>query len=252
MALGESIFRKKGNYNNRRSNSINVYPDIKFTNTEPENQMAPTSLYFSYWNNCLVFSIAPVEKIPGKDFVAANNERAIKCYLKYTKASILSSVIKRFIASDGAIKNEGVQSGDCIVGVSNGKEYGVESPCLFIKKANEKGDSIADEIVFICRTDLYSSISNFDNSTMKGDTNKEEYKYMDLEVVCKMLDEFVNSMTYAQAYAANNAYRNVNDDLLSMVNSIGEKVGINGFSSGNNYSSGRSEATFTKGTLDDL
>lgn len=251
MALGQSVFGNRSQGNGKKT--INVYSNFGMTNSQTVEQYAPTAINFTFWQGTLKVSIAPLKQVQGQDYPVVDRDREVSAYIKHTKAYILSQEINKLI--NGEFASVGVPSGaNTFVSVNDGSEFGLDVPCIVIRKFSKDLNSIEEEALFICRKELSYAVHNFDSSTLSGDNDTEAYKYQDLVEFRTLLEEYYRSMTMAQAYAVQEASQYGNrSNIASIANSLGgDSDGGNRWSSnnsGNNLNQGNS---FQTGTIDDL
>ena len=247
MALGQSIFNRPSNSGRK---TINVYSNFVLKNVNDVNGYKGSSLTFTFWQGSLKLSIAPLKVFPGQDYAVADREHEVSAYIKHTKAYILANEIQRVI--NGEIKSTSVLTGATLVSVSDGSDFGVNAPVVSIQRMDKELSKVEEEVVFICRTDFHFAIHNFDRNTADGTKDYEPYKYMDLIDIKTVLDQFYVAMTNAQAYAVHEAGQRLEDH--QTLQSIAEKLGVEGFSGNNGSTSmeGNSGGGFRRATLDDI
>ena len=251
MALGQSLFntRKAGNGSNNRS--VNVYCGYRFRMPDGNKDKAPTGIDISYWNNMLKLSIAHLVKSNGNngEYYVIDRDNRADAFLTPTKARILANEIRKFIDADGAIKSAGVTTGKTLVTVSTGEEFEVakaDYPCITIRKFSDDASKIEMTIFYEINADYYFGVRDFKQSEMDGTHEKDDYKYIELENLITILEDFYTGMAYGNAYASARAVYD-----YSPVGKL-----LNDLSGDGNSSSGSSTMNnsggFTSGSLDDL
>lgn len=252
MALGQSIFNRNGNYNQKKT--INVYSNYRMTNSEDIKTYGGASIGFTFWQGTLKMGIAPLKVVSGQDYPMPDRDREVSAYLKHTKARILALEIRKFI--NGEAESVGITTGTTFVTVSNGKEFDLDQPVICIRKLNKDLSAVEEEALFICRTNLHFSVRNFDKEAFDGDKDFDSYKYMDLEDLILVLEEYAKSMTNAMAYSVHETAQYVNSKQYATIESIAEKLGVSegSFNNGNDsgMSNGGSNSNFKRASLDDM
>ena len=251
MALGQSLFnnRKAGNGSNNRS--VNVYCGYRFRMPDGNKDKAPTGIDISYWNNMLKLTIAHLVKSNGNngEYYTMDRDNRADAFLTPVKARILANEIRKFIDADGAIKSAGVTTGKTLVTVSTGEEFEVakaDFPCITIRKFSDDASKIEMEIFYEINADYYFGVHNFNRDDMDGEHNTDDYKYIELENLITILEDFYNGMAYGSAYASARAVY----DYSPVGKLLNDLSGEGNSSSGSNTMN--NSGGFSNGSLDDL
>ena len=261
-------------YNNNQGNKANndpgvtVYSNYRMNNAE--STIDPSCITFRFWKSSLCVSIYP-KKQTGNDEVSFDMDNGITIYLSHVKARILKNEIEKFLSDPVTYGSVGVPSGQAIITISNGAEFGKNVPVICIRKVSEDG-TVAASFAYECKTDYYSSIRNYNDSKKTFDQVFEDYKNIELEQFITVLDEYVKASTNAVAFSLMDQRRFSYDRMDRKIDSIAAALGVdtaksyangggqkkssffnqsnsNGGSTGTNYSSGVSYGT---ATIDDL
>lgn len=228
MALGDNNYDN----NNKKYYEPTVYSPYKMSNTEGVD---PSALSFSFFRNLLKVSISPMKQNTG-DKIAFDHENAISVYLTHTKARMLASEIKNVMENSESTNNGGVPTGsDGLISFSNGKELGINSPCLIIRKIDANGN-VLSSYVYQFKCAYHYSIRNFNESNSKHD----RYFYDNIEVdqFLTLLDEYYRAMTGAIAYSIIDQQKYDTSRMNTKIESIAEKLGVSFKSNNTNYSNG--------------
>ena len=220
-----------GSYNNNKrsgSTELTVYSNLKFSNNQSE--VDKTSLSFTLWNSMLGIQLSPI--LMGADgSVTYDRDNSICIWLSTFKAMILSKEITRFL--NGEADNVGVHTRAGIINITRGTEFGANSPCLTIRKLNEDGQVISS-YTYQVKTDYHYSIDNFEERAKSAPIFEKHFGYNDIELEMMRIqcDEYVKSMSMANAYATAQVNQRQFKHIEYKINKIGEATGIT-FDSGN-------------------
>ena len=249
-----------GGYNSNVSNNKKFYsPSVRsnYSMSNTEAKIEKTALSMSYWNNMLKISI-PVLEQKG-DRYEYNEEKGISIYLTHTKARMLAYEIELFMKDKNAYNNAGVNSSDGLISISNGKELGLTSPCLIIRKINPENGQVVSSIAYEFKTNYHYSIKNFNEEDSSYDTSC----YEDLELLQfkDNLEQYYIAMTNAVAYTVMDNFKYDTSRLNTKLDSICENLGIeykrgskssSYFSSSNNLSSNSNSSKFINSTIEEF
>ena len=199
MALGN-------NYNtDTDNNKKNKYtPEIyvpAYRTSSPEG-LDPSSLSYSYCSDgYLQISITPLKfNDPNSTKFTYDNDNSIAIRLSPVKASVFAKEIRYLLAHEDTVNNVGVNTstGSLII-FSTGKELGVDSKCLIIRKLDDNGDVVNTYAYqFKVNPKLYG-VRNFDEANKTFE--RTSYPNIEIENLLMVLDNFKNAMTGGQAYA---------------------------------------------------
>ena len=249
MAMGDT-------YNNNEKKKYDPVVYSSYGMSNPESTVDPTQVSFSFWNNFLKLSIAP--KIPNSENYDYKSEVAI--HLHHINARILADEIRDFKQDPTKHKTYGVKSGMGTIYITNGYEFGVEFPCLVIKKLSESGD-VESSAAYEFNLEKHYAIRNYDEKAKTFD--KVPYKDIEIDELITLLEEYCKAQTGAVAYSVVNNMKYDMSRINTKTELIAEKLGITferkGGNKGggtsffdNSNSSGGSPKGISKGTLDDI
>ena len=220
MALGDnSTF---SNNNNKDKFQPTVYCPILLKNADAK--IDPSEISFSYWKNLLKISISPKIDNDSNPYPVYDHKNQGSIHLNQDKARMLHSEIELFLKDPNAYNNMGVPSGTSgLISISNGKEFGVDSPIIVIRKINPETGAIESSYMYTFKTN-YNAIRNFDENTQKYDT----FNYAELEIYTFMniLKTFYESMSYAMAYTFINANQYNDSRYNTKLDLLMDKAGI--------------------------
>lgn len=261
MSLGST-------YNNNKSNrnipDTTVYSNYRMNNAE--STIDQTCITFRFWRSNLCIGIFP-RKQTGNDEVQFDLDNGITIYLSHTKARILKNELENFLKDPIHFNGSGVPSGSAAITISNGAEYGKNTPVLTIRKVDESGNVVAS-FAYEFKTGYYYAIRNYDGRNFAS--VYDDYKTIEIEQMITLLDEFVKASTYAVAFtvAERNAYPMARLDSkidaiaaslgVELPKSGGAKKSFNNNSYFNNNSNSGSGSSYSSGvsygtaTIDDL
>jgi hypothetical protein len=266
MSLGNSYD------NNKRNNTVydpTVYSPYKMNNAE--GTVDQTCISFSFWNNSLKISISPKKANTGSEGqILFDYDNGISIYLSHSKARILAEEIKKFISDPETYDNSGVPSGQGLITVSTGKEYGSPSPLIIIRKISETGE-VMSSFAYQTKHDYYFAVRGYSE---KNGFSKDSESYSNLELLqlVTLLEEFYKASTCATAYTVVDQLKYEHNRQRTVLNSIANKLGVeygggngngnnrryNSTSYFNNNSGGNSSGysaqsnSYTQATLDDI
>lgn len=251
MALGNTY-----NQNNEKQQyHPTVYSPYKMTNAE--SVIDPSSLSFSFWNSTLKITIAPKKQL-NNDEVAFDYDNAVAIYLNHTKARILYDEICKFQMDPEKYNSSGVPSGQGLITISNGSEFGYNSPCLVIRKIDESG-ATTSSYAYQFKTDYYYSIRNYNQSNGAFDKVTADYNNIEIEQLKTLLIEYYTAMCGAMAYSVIDQRKyedsRVSGKLEQIASKLGVSFGKNNTANKGSYSSvfnNRQATNFTSETLDDI
>ena len=235
-----------GSYNsNANNNKKNYSPSIRsnYSMSNTEAKIEKTGLSISYWNSMMKISI-PVLEQRGDRF-EYNEDKGIAIYLTHTKARMLAYEIEQFLKDKNAYNNAGVNSSDGLISISNGKELGLTSPCLIIRKINPDNGQIVSSIAYEFKTNYHYAIRNFNEE----DSSYDNAYYEDLELLQLKdnLEQYYISMTNAMAYSVIDCSKYDMSRLNTKLDSICENLGIEykrgGKSSGSFFSNSNNSSS---------
>lgn len=192
MSLGGTY---NNNQNSNKTPSVTVFSNYRMNNAE--SQIDATCLTFKYWNSNLCVSIYP-RKQTGNDEVSFDMDNGITIYLSHTKARILKNELELFLKDPVTYSGNGVPSGSAAITISNGVEYGKNTPVLTIRKVDEAGNVTAS-FAYEFKSNYYYAIRNYDGKSF--DSAYDEYTNIEIEQFITLLDEYIKAATNAVAFS---------------------------------------------------
>lgn len=238
-----------------------TYTPYRFNNGE--STVDKTCITFSMWKQNLRIGIYPRKS--NSDEVTFDMENGINIYLNHTRARILAEEIKNFMRDPDLYNGCGVPTGQGIISINNGSEFGVSNPVITIRKLDETGNVTAS-YAYECKSDFYFAVRGY-NGGKEFKNEYESYRYMELQCMVTMLEEYYKAMTYAIAHTVIDSNRYNQDRVQNRLNAVCEKLGVEvkGYGNnnrGSNYSnatkffsnaaSSNSDDNYTPATLDDI
>lgn len=260
MSLGSTY---NNNKNTNRAPDPTVYSNYRMNNAE--SSIDQTCLTFKYWKTNLCISISP-RKQTGNDEVQFDMDNGITIYLSHTKARILKAEIENFLTDPIKYNGVGVPSGSAAITISNGVEYGKNTPVLTIRKVDESGNVVAS-FAYEFKSDYHYSIRNYDGRNFVAEYN--DYKHIEIEQLVTVLDQYIQHSTKAAAFFVHEqgnygAYR-MENKIDAIAASLGVEIPkaggrkpysnnsyFNNNNSTNNSSGYSSGVSYGAATIDDL
>ena len=216
MALGDST-----NQNKQTVEAREGLTRIRFYN--PNSSVDPSTLQITYLFGMMCLKFSPMMKDATPDNPRYDYQAGGKVFITHMDALVLMHEIELFEANPSAYTNLGcVNNSGSLLSISNGVEFGITSPCMVLRKIDEKGD-IVYTYVYELNNDRYS-IRNFDEKTKEYD--KFFYGMLELEMLKITLDEYVKATTNAIAYSLNDLNRFQDQSNYNRISQIHEKLGI--------------------------
>lgn len=214
-----------GTYNNNQNNNRNT-PDVTvysgYSVSNAESQIDATRLSARFWKGNLCLSIFP-RKNTGNDEVTFDTDNGITIYLSHTKALILKNELKLFLEDPVNYNSNGVSSGSAAITISNGVEYGKNTPVLTIRKVNEGGAVVAS-FAYEFKTDYYFAIRNYNGRNF--DSAYDEYKNIEIQQLIILLDEFVKASTNAIAFTVMDKSKYDVNRMTAKLDAIAASLGV--------------------------
>ena len=157
-------------------------------------------------------------------------DNGITIYLSHTKARILRDEFKRFLNDPVTYTGVGVPSGQAVITISNGSEYGKTTPIITIRKVSENGDVIAS-FAYEIKVNFHYAIRNYDGK--KFDQAFNDYKYIEIEQIITLLDEYIKAATYAVAFTVMDQRKYSVNRIDNKLDAIAASLGVETAKSGN-------------------
>ena len=261
MSLGNTYNNNQGNKNDP---NVTVYSNYRMNNAE--SLIDATCLTFRYWKQSLCIGIFPRKQTGNENDVAFDMDNGITIYLSHTKARILKNELENFLRDPVAYNGSGVPSGQAVITISNGLEYGKNTPVLTIRKVDENGN-VLSSFAYEFKTDFHYSIRNYDGRNFN--TIYDDYRYLEIQQMITVLDEYVKAATNAVAFTVRDQNKYVESRTNRAINAIAEKLGVeinannaarrfnnssyfNGSNNNNGGYSSPSSVAYGTATIDDL
>lgn len=247
-----------GNYNSNKNEKKNYSPMVYsgYGMANPESTVDPSKLSASFWNNMLKLSISPRKQTNDPSIIAYDNDNSIAIYLTHTKANMLYQEICKFEENPDLYQNQGVASGEGLIYISNGKEFGVNCPCIVIKKIDSATGECKSSYAYQVKKDYHYSIRNYDQTSNEFD--KVFYNSIEIDEIKILLKSYYEAMTAAIAYSVIDNAKYDFSRVNTKIELIGEKVGVDFIrKNGNNKSSTsifntKEPRNFSTSTIDDI
>lgn len=194
MAYGNNNYNNNQQNNDYKYHVREVQSNYKMNNGESD--IDPTCLGFKFWKQNLVITISP-RKNTGTDEVVFDYDNGISIYMNHTKAKMFKHEVEEFLKDPASYNSRGVNSGQSVICITNGTEYGKNTPMLVIYKLAE-GGKISASYGYEFKTNFFYSLRNYTGD--KYEQNFEDYKNIEIEQLVVLLDEFCKAMTNATAF----------------------------------------------------
>lgn len=254
MALGNNY--NQNDNKGKQQYHPTVYSAYRMNNAE--SIIDQTAITFTYWNGALKISIAPKKPDTNSEIATFDFDNSISVYLNHTKARILYGEICKFQENPGLYNNVGIPSGQGLITLSDGKEFGVESPCIVIRKIDQAG-ATTSSYAYQFKIDYHYSIRNYDQASGNFEKNTLDYNNLEIEQLKTLLLEYYTAMTGAMAYSVIDQSKFENTRTTNKLDQIAEKLGVQfGGNKTGNYKSSHSvfnsskPTNYSSSTLDDI
>lgn len=263
MAFGNTYNNNQGNKSNIPE--LTVYSNYRLNNAE--SKIDATCLTFRFWKTNLCIGIFP-RKNTGNDEIQFDMDNGITIYLSHTKARILKNEIELFLSDPVKYNSAGVPSGQAAITISNGSEYGKNTPTITIRKVAENGEVVAS-FAYEFKTNYHYSIRNYDGKNF--DSIYEDYNNLEILQFVTVLDEYIKASTNAVAFTVMDqrkfSFARVENKIEAIANSLGVDISkssgsqrkYNGSTYFNNnsnnssdYNSSSNNVSYGSATIDDL
>lgn len=217
--------------NSQQRKSPVVFSGYSMTNTF--SNVDKTKFRPSFWNQMLKLEIIPA--IPtGEDKVNWDYKNAMAAYLTHTKAKIMAEEVKKFLSDPEKYNSSGIISGETLLTISNGEEFGTPGVFLVMRKVDKQTGNTLSTYSFEFNVRYYNSIRNYKESDSSFDTDYDSYVNLEVEQFLQLLESYVEAMTYATAYSVIDASSYRQDIMMETINSIASGLGIDVSRSGPN------------------
>lgn len=217
MSIGNTYNNNQAN--NNKQNNLTVY-GYRLNNAE--SKIDATCMSFRYWKSNLIVSIFP-RKNTGNDEVSFDMDNGISIYLSHTKARILKNEFERFLADPVSFNSVGVPSGQAVITISNGVEYGKNTPVVTIRKISETGE-VLSSFAYEFKQDYHFSIRNFDGKNF--DKVFDDYQTIEIEQFITVLDEYIKAATYAVSFTVMDQRQYSATRMENKIDAIAANLGV--------------------------
>lgn len=257
MSLGNTY---NSNTPRKPNDMLTVYSNFRMNNGE--STIDPTCLTFRYWKSNLCIGIFP-RKNTGNEEIAFDMDNGITVYLSHSKAQVLKHELELFLSDPVTYNGSGVPTNQGVITISNGSEYGKNTPVLTIRKVNDTGDVVAS-FAYEFKRNYHYSIRGYDgyNFTKVFD----DYQDLEIRQLITILDEYVKASTNAVAFSVMSQRQfsavRMENKLDAIANSLGVDIGAKSnsgryskssyFDKSNSSSGGASSNTTTYASIDDI
>lgn len=186
----------------------------------------PSALSYQFYNGLLKISISPLlpNAKPG-DKRMWDNDNQIAVWLTHAKAKMFHDDILYLLDHPDECNNVGVSSGnEGLISFSNGKELGVTTPCLIIRKIDKDGNVIA-VYAYQFKDQYHKSIRNF---APEDPSTHEQIIHPNLEIenLLTILEEYSKHIGGAAAYSVMNGFKFDISRMNTKVGLIMDKLGV--------------------------
>ena len=225
-----------GNNNGDNRPTVNTYSSIAFSN--PDSQIAQTRFNLSYFNKMMTISIA--QRNPGNDqsYPTYNNDAAVRVFLSFTQAKMLHDMaVDMFEHPENGKTNVCLETKNGLFKISNGSEYGSETPCVSITYMASDGSST--EVVYQTKAN-YDCAYNF----VEGQYSKQAFPRMEMDAILMTFEQYWLASSYAVASTMNEANMYRERSKNELLRSIADKLGVVSNTNKGNYSGGYGNHTF--------
>lgn len=216
-----------GEYDNNRGDMPKrptVYSPYSFSNTF--STVDPSRMSFSFWNRMLKVTITPMIGKNDAGVPTFDKDNAISAYFTHTKALIMAREIRKFLADPATYNSSGIISNETLVTISNGEEFNQPGIYLVVRKIDKETGNSLSSYAYHFNTELYNSVRNYKAADMSFITEFDEYANIEIEQLLTLLDTYVESMTYAQAYSTIDAVDYNYNQMMNCLNEICKGLGI--------------------------
>ena len=236
MALGDT------NNNNNRDSYYDPEVYSQYSMSNKDGVVDPSRLSISFWKSLMKISIIPMLSNPTQEHVW-DTDNQISAYINHTKARELCIGIDRVLDNEKYpdVHSWGVPSSvDGIISFSDGKEVGLDTPCLIIRKIDQETGREISGYVYEFHYGHHYAVVNFDPKN--GEYDKVHLDSIEVEQFKDLLKSYYGAMTNTVAYSvvANPQFKRIS----YKIDKIGEAVGIQ--DSKTNYSNKGGTSYFNK------
>lgn len=228
MAIGDDYSNNKKENKERETFSY-------YNMSNMEGTVDPSMLSIKFWNGLMKVSILPPLQNQSTTH-KWDKDNAITAYLSHTKARTLAWAIDSVLDPNKPdVHSAGINtSSNGLITFSDGKEVGLESPCLIIRKIDEADGHVISSYIYEFKINFNYAIVNFNPSNASHE--KVYFESIEVEQFRDLLREYYQAMTNATAYSVVNLMKYDMSRINTKLNSVCESLGITYEKSGGNYS----------------
>lgn len=197
----------------------NVFSSINLANAD--SSLQATKLTIGYFNRLMQISIAPRNPAsPGEEYPTFNNQSAVKVYISYSQAKMLhDAMVDMFQNPKTDKKNICVETKHGLFKISNGEEFGSNSPCVSIMYVDGAlGKTV--EAIYQMKNN-YEVAYNYEN----GKFSTQKFPNLEVDILMVAFREYFNSANYAVASSIHEASMYRENYAQNILKSIANKVG---------------------------
>jgi len=228
-------FGNRNNVDNGPSN--NTFSAINFSHGD--SVVDATRFTVSYFNKLMKISIA--KKIgQNGDISTFDNDHQTVVYVSNTKAKMLHDLMVE-MRDGGKMMNVCIELKNGLLKISNGTEFGSDTPCFSILTTDNSGN--VEEIVYQTKADFYQAAYDYKN----GKFSTKQFDNMEFDTFLMTLDEYWKASSYALAATVMEASMYKRDGQYRMIKAIADKIGavvVNNSGAYNQNGGGYNSRTF--------
>lgn len=255
MALGNT-------YNNNEEKDIYRPTVYGYSMGNTQSEIDKTNLAASMWKGTMKLSISPKIDNGKEDKVEWDTKNAAVIYLNHTKARIMAMIMRGFLKDPDTYNGQGVSSGQGLLTISTGEEFGYKNPCFVIKRISEKGE-IESSYAYAFKQNYHCSIMNFDEKTGEFEQDFESYNTLEIQQYITQFEEYYRAMTGCVAFSVidNMSWSNnrLDQSLAKIASGVGVELysqkaskGNSYFANGGNKGNNTNKPASTSTTIDDI
>lgn len=214
MALGNT-------YNSNDKQPVSVtYSPISFSN--PNGNVAQTKLNISYFNKLLKIGIANKKQNNGNNsYDSYDNDNQAAVFISVTKAKIILDLLDDLTCKDD-VHNVCIEVKNGLFSISDGTEFGVNSPCIVIRSVDEAGN--INTAIYETKSDYHKGAYNYNESD--GTYEDVFFNTIEFDLIKILLEQYVKASTYAIAATVMEAGMYKRNAMADVLYNIGRKVGV--------------------------
>lgn len=219
MSLGNTY----NNNQNSKTSNLSVYSAYRMNNAE--SKIDATCITFRFWAGNLCISIFP-RKNTGNDEVLFDMDNGITIYMSHTKARIFKHEVEIFLSDPVKYNSVGVPSGQAVITISNGAEYGKDNPVITIRKINSDTGEVIASFAYEFKRDYHFSIRNYNDRDRTFESCYEDYQNIEIEQLITLLDEYIKASTNAIAFTVVDQQKYSLSRMEDKINAIAANLGV--------------------------